>query len=490
MRTTLFQKIILMLFGLLFCLCILEIGMRLCGGILVYLYGPENKRFFAEKGEYRVLCLGESTTARGGKDSWSTQLQDVLNERKLGGDFKIINAGREGVQSDFIVAKLKENLDAYKPDIVITMIGVNDESGTIAYKDRLDNRAILFARNLRVYKLFRWIYSNISRPFLRNQFTLQTRPNIDYGNMKNISNNNSGEVLRGQGKNQEAEQFFLKEIELNPKNKSAYFALMEIYKKQERYNEVELLSKKILAIKNDDYLALRELGVCYVKQGKIAEAESSFLKSIDIVPDFYAGYVELGYLYYDLKRYKDAEKVLNQAINIIPESEPAYTALALCYSSQGKVDDYWYLAQKIISSGVKNDRLYGFVATCYRLKGDFIKAKEYYFKAEQFRMKYYNPATLYNYQKIYELLTKRNIKLVCLQYPMRSIEPLKKLFSENHKVIYVENKQNFTRALRQVPYENYFTDTFGGDFGHCTRKGNRLIAENIASVLLEYVNDY
>jgi hypothetical protein len=33
----------------------------------------------------------------------------------------------------------------------------------------------------------------------------------------------------------------------------------------------------------------------------------------------------------------------------------------------------------------------------------------------------------------------------------------------------------------------YFVDMSGGDFGHCAPKGNRLLAENIANVILKEV---
>jgi len=39
--------------------------------------------------------------------------------------------------------------------------------------------------------------------------------------------------------------------------------------------------------------------------------------------------------------------------------------------------------------------------------------------------------------------------------------------------------------LKKISYNDYFTDMFAGDFGHCTRKGNRLLAENIANVILK-----
>jgi hypothetical protein len=56
-------------------------------------------------------------------------------------------------------------------------------------------------------------------------------------------------------------------------------------------------------------------------------------------------------------------------------------------------------------------------------------------------------------------------------------------------VIFVDNERVFKEALKKGEYRDYFSDTFAGDFGHCTEKGNRLLAENIANVILkEYFN--
>jgi len=114
-------------------------------------------------------------------------------------------------------------------------------------------------------------------------------------------------------------------------------------------------------------------------------------------------------------------------------------------------------------------------------------AEEYYKKANELRLEYYNPVTRYNYQKLKEILDKRGIKLVCVQYPVRSVEPLKKIFNVQERITFVDNEKLFKDALKNAKYKykEYFIDMIGGDFGHCTTKGNRLLAENIANVILK-----
>ena len=53
--------------------------------------------------------------------------------------------------------------------------------------------------------------------------------------------------------------------------------------------------------------------------------------------------------------------------------------------------------------------------------------------------------------------------------------------------IFVNNENSFKEAVKAGNYNDYFTDIFGGDFGHCTTKGNNLLAGNIAKTILREV---
>ena len=68
---------------------------------------------------------------------------------------------------------------------------------------------------------------------------------------------------------------------------------------------------------------------------------------------------------------------------------------------------------------------------------------------------------------------------------MRSVEPLKKMFDSPAGIVFVDNERIFKKAIQEKGYEVYFWDNFAGDFGHCTPKGNRLLAENIARTILK-----
>ena len=116
-------------------------------------------------------------------------------------------------------------------------------------------------------------------------------------------------------------------------------------------------------------------------------------------------------------------------------------------------------------------------------------AKEYAEKAYRKRImpSRYGSIAVDNYHKLKEILDKRRIKLVCVQYRMRDVEPLKKIFEKDKGVIFVNNEGIFKTAVKKAGYKEYFRDMFAGDFGHCTPKGNMLLAQNIADVILREV---
>ena len=114
-------------------------------------------------------------------------------------------------------------------------------------------------------------------------------------------------------------------------------------------------------------------------------------------------------------------------------------------------------------------------------------AKEYAEKTNRLRLGYYNPVTVNNYRKLKEILDRKGIRLVCVQYPMRNVEPLKKIFEKDEGIIFVDNENIFKEALKKASYKEYFRNMFGGDFGHCTQKGNQLLAENIANTILREI---
>lgn len=76
-----------------------------------------------------------------------------------------------------------------------------------------------------------------------------------------------------------------------------------------------------------------------------------------------------------------------------------------------------------------------------------------------------------------------------MQYPTNSVDELKTMFNGNEDIIFVSNEENFKEALDDGKYEDFFVDHFGGDWGHGTLRGNKMIAENVANSILGELED-
>jgi lysophospholipase L1-like esterase len=79
-------------------------------------------------GTYRIIALGDSCTFATGfwQIGYPGQLERLLNAGEASRRFEVINAGIEGYNSAFALARIREELLEYQPRMVIIYIGWND----------------------------------------------------------------------------------------------------------------------------------------------------------------------------------------------------------------------------------------------------------------------------------------------------------------------------------------------------------------------------
>ena len=411
-KTSFWQRISLVIFGLFLTLILIETGLRLGGFIILSLQELRNRASLRQKGAYRILCLGESTT----QGEWPPFLDEILNQSNLGIKFSVIDKGFIGANTSMILYKLESHLDTYHPDMVITMMGINDWGEHMPYEPVTDSKAINFLKSFRIYKLTQLLWLHIVTRLKELGFHDTASPKL-----------------------------LLREIKLQ----QAYAEDKDASPSKE-----PLKSNEAAELKPTDDKAYIELGRSYQDQGKPSEAEASFKRAIELNPKDDEAYIELGKSYRDLGKFSETEASFKKAIETNPRHDGAYGALNVLYIEMGKME----LARKY--------------------------AKE----VRDLRLNFYYPITVSNYQKFKAILDKRGITYVCVQYPMRNVEPLKKIFQGNDKgIIFVDNEEIFKDEVAKYGRQNVFIDMFGGEFGHCTKKGNRLLAENIANVILKEV---
>ncbi len=436
LKKSLIQKLFLIFFGIFLAFVFLEVFLRVGGFVLSSYQRAHNKEDL--DAEYRILCLGESTTAFGGTSSWPAYLERILNNKSKDIKFKVFNEGLAGTRTVFILSKLDENLEKYNPNIVITMMGVNDREISVIYKNDIKNENYLILKSFRVYKLIKLIIDSFKNLIGKNNVLEK-----------------SDDLL-----NQEEE--FMKKLEKNPDNVNLYVGLSKVYIKMDNYYEAEEVLKEGLE-KDPEYGAIyASLGKIYMKQDRYDEAEEVLKEGLEKDPEYVYIYKKLSELYLDAGEDKEAERIINicseknNNIYINEKSDEVYIGSMNIHENN-----------KITEGKIEIE----------------IKERDYYGM--------FSDVTKYHYNELYNELKKRDIKYIAMQYPTMDVNDLKIMFDEDDKkdIIFVSNKENFNDALAEEDYWNYFVDKLAnGSFGHCTPKGNRLIAENVAGIILNELN--
>lgn len=379
---------------------------------------------------YKIVCIGDSMT------TYATQLEEIMKQQDIDISFNVVDKAIVGTNTAGLYSTLEDNIKEYNPNMVILMAGLND----------------------------RW-YSI-----------------VDKWNSENIKNSRA----HGLKKHKE---ILKKAIENNQADDWTYASLGEIYRLEGNFTNAEAKYKKALQINpNADWVWVK-LGWLYRLTQDYNKLVEAYYKSIELNPSNDWAYIGLGEYYSFIGEYGKAEKAHKKALDINKNTSWAYAGLGECYLYKQEYDKAIEMFKRAIEIYPLYDLTYGNLAICYQKKGDYKLANEYFNKASQLRLEYYNHLTFANCREIEEYLVKKRIKLVVVQYPMRNIEPLKRIFNRKDDIIFVDNERIFKDVVRRNGYDKYFKNLFGGDFGHLTEDGNRLLAENIAKTILkEYFN--
>lgn len=463
------EKIVLVLVGLCLFFVILEAGLRLGGWVILSLQEYKNLQALKHKGTFCIVCLGESTT----QNQYPSYLEKSLNQNNLGIKFSVIDKGLAGIRTTEILSQLEAALDKYRPDMVVAMMGINDYGRHMlsGVPDPSSPQAV--SEPLKVYRLAKWLWRGITAKCqIKNSCALASNshsalqplvqipagehleetPQTAYSDFEYKE---TGYLYSDQARSAELEQLCRQAIKLKPRDSGRYIQLGWFYKDRLRFHEAEENFKRASQINPRSEAPYIELGRLYQVQGKLLEAEAVFRRALELSPDNSLVLNDLGSFYSLQERFTEAESLFKKAIEIDPDNYDLYGRLALIYSETG------------------NQELFKF----------------YTEKANRSAGEYYNLTTAENYRRLKRMLDQRQIRLVCVQYPMLELEPLKRIFEKdtNNNIIFVDNEKIFKTAIGREGYQEYFIDMFGGNFGHCTDQGNALLGKNIANAILSQV---
>lgn len=465
------KKALFLLLGIV----LLEISLRGIGAVNNWV--KENRgRVIQEELEsesiYRILAVGESTTQHGGNASWPAQLENILNQQQSRIRFKVYNEGIGGVNSTYILARLKRNLGEYRPHMVISMMGANDEELTIIYSGEEEGNFVPeAAQKLRIFRLLRLLWSSY-RTWLgdaqeegapegaKRSKALYRDPDYDPSVIEQFLRKHHIRQVEKSPDPSAEDTLFKEAIRLGSGNPAVYAEMAQICANRGDLDSAVQYLQKATAIKPDKNYYI-SLAYYYQQQDQLVRAEEMAKKAIGLSPFDYMLYIELARIYFLQDNFKGAKDAYLVAIPLTPENP-------------------------------HNDAL-GEIWKCFEDSEISKKELEEIYKKYGFSVRF-NPdlpeeaITQENHRLMYDILKGRKIRYGAMNYPTKSIDELKRFFRDKKDILFISNEDNFNKALLQRPYEYYFIDRCYDLFGHGTAQGNRLIAESAAKAILEEFN--
>ena len=513
-ETSLVQKIFLIVFGIFISIIILEACLFI--GSKVYLSAQNAENIYSQKkhdsanNTYVILALGESTTAElyNGQSSWPRVLEKNLKSKKTNYEYIVIQEAIPSTDTREILYRLNGNLEQYSPDMVITMMGINDEDINLDHFNKNEQKKS-FGEIFRSYKLFKFIIQSVSNQFkkpltvdehleLADMYLTQEQydqakrefRNIILKNPDNIkariglarSHLNNGEYDLAQQILEEIQQQF-------PKDFNSYLYLAKLNQEKKKYEIAEKYYKLAIEVDPNSDVIYSKFGLFYGDINKYDDAIKMLRKSTQINPKKEESYQELGVILSQSFEYKAAELIFRKVIEINPYNEDAYAWLAWVYINLNEPQKAQIILDKGIELNPNSDIILGSKALIYEETGDSLMAKKLFNDANNKRIQFNESITSRNYLELNEILRKNNVEHVVMQYPMRSIDSLKVLFKEIDSVFFIENEESFMKTVKEEGVDEVFIDLFGGDFGHCTFKGNQLIAQNVAHLIITEIDN-
>ncbi|MBN1621081.1 MAG: tetratricopeptide repeat protein [Endomicrobiales bacterium] len=487
-KTSFMKKLFLVITGILLSLLLLEAGLRMGGFFYLALQDYRNRLEIKKEGAYRIMCLGESTTA----NQYPNFLEEALSNRIKGIKFTVIDKGIPGTTTDTILENLYYNIKQNKPDMIVAMMGINDRDEKNDLGEDIFKSSKPLYKKLNIYKLFRYLWMNVVKGFSEYKFSVKSPDAQLYIN--------SGNSFTLKKEYKKAEREYKTAAAINPNHPWAYIGLVHCY---EALGKHELADKNYKIAVGLDF-PLKEwvyiaLGNCYLDNKKFKKAEENYKMAAKTNPEAKWAYFSLGCFYGERGEYGKAEEMYKAIIKLNPKDFMAYTGLVDMYKKRykkGNKDKSLKLINLIRDSFADekerpgNDKftlsiIYGLLEVLYKEIDKNELAAKYFSMARNIRLEYFSLSAKANYKKLAQIAQKEQIKLVCVQYPMLPVDSLKNMLDNSDKAVYVDNEKIFREAVEREGYDVYFNDIFGGYFGHCTDKGNKLLAQNIADAIIK-----
>lgn len=144
---------------------------------------------------------------------------------------------------------------------------------------------------------------------------------------------NLGATLAQLGRIPEAEEAYLRALEIRPRYAEAHNNLGRIFLNRNELEKAEAHFTKAIEDAPRNAPAHNNLGIVLVRLKQSARAETEFLSAVEINPDYTEAHVNLGYLYLTTQNPEDSERLtkaqesFRNALRVSPGFEPALKGL-------------------------------------------------------------------------------------------------------------------------------------------------------------------
>lgn len=415
------------------------------------------------QGAYRIITLGESTTAGMFKKrqdiSWPYQLQERLIQSESNPPVSVLNLAEPGTNSAQQIQRLEKYLESYRPHLVISMLGINDS---------VVPRFIVEKSPLQLFKLARLARHELVKVFpkLAPEYYFRLQKNCGF------------EEVQRKGK-------IIRKLER---------LLQDL--KSVRWSRLKRLTKgdPVFQCALGSYILYEMLG---------------------------------GHAEWDLEEHRKlvlwSTKLYRKSMRKGLHTAEGYLGLATLLELQERNDECVALLLKPLSDGkalhpAMNHQLIRCLHRAKRNYRDHPVVTKYFDHLGIQSISLNNAmATRQSYQRIRNLLESHSVSWIIMQYPTLSLQALKKFLAnpapkeslENFRdlmtkrtkadhfktpadfgeVQFVENRVNFDRFIAEYGYEAAFSDRFAGPFGHATKQGNALIVDNLIGKVELFLED-
>jgi len=459
------------------------------------------------EGEFRIACIGESTTY----GLWPRQLEEILNERSPDRSFRVINRGEVGIRSDGVARKIDQWLDEDRPHLVITMLGINDEGNVLVYPR--DGSRSLVTDRFRTVRFLRLLWRSALDIGVPEANKIDP-PRAD----GHLDDEVRMELARLEGRRPEATAKFriTRMIEIHrellavdpgtPVYHLAFlYGLVVHHDLTERIDEILVGEFSVDPTKLDDEERTRLIGLWAERTGdrfaalrlatsiarwgsdpnreqvllerstedpklaglawlRLADLASRrhqpeairqhLLRADDALPHDYQWSLLIGHISFRFGVYDVAAASFHRALMLRPDLPASHELVVL-----------------------------GRLANTCEQAGDAADAADYRRQRDDLEMGRFREFTRFYYQRVVDSVRAREIPVIAMQYPLLSVKSLRKLLDHRSDVTYLENRENFETALLEADYRVIFEDSFAGSFGHLSPEGNMLVAENVTDAL-------